>query len=71
LHYGNAQSPIAHYADVTLLSVAREARIEAIASRLAQLSIVDALYVIIALNNIETAKQNEKRTWDALLPKMY
>jgi DNA-binding MurR/RpiR family transcriptional regulator len=54
-----------------LLSVAREARIEAIASRLAQLSIVDALYVIFALNNIETAKQNEKRTWDALLPKMY
>ncbi|RME49647.1 MAG: MurR/RpiR family transcriptional regulator [Chloroflexi bacterium] len=68
---GNAQSPITKYADVTLLSVAREARIEAIASRLAQMSIADALYVIVALNNIDTAIQNEKLIWDALLPKMY
>ena len=68
---GNAHSPITEYADVTLLSVAREARIEAIASRLAQLSIADALYVIIALGNVDATAQNEKRIWDALLPKMY
>ncbi len=68
---GNAHSPITQYADVTMLSVAREARIEAIASRLAQISIADVLYVIIALNQIETATQNEKRIWDALIPKMY
>lgn len=68
---GNAQSPITEYADVTLLSVAREARIEAIASRLAQVSIADAIYVIMAINAIHTATQNEKRIWDALLPKMY
>lgn len=68
---GNAQSPITEPADVTLLSVAREARIEAIASRLAQVSIADALYVIMALNAIDTATQNEKRIWDALLPKMF
>ena len=67
---GNAQSSITDYADVTLLSVDREARIEAIASRLAQVSIADALYVIMALNTIDTATQNEKRIWDALLPKM-
>jgi DNA-binding MurR/RpiR family transcriptional regulator len=67
---GNAQSPITEHADITLLSVAREARIEAIASRLAQVSIADALYVIMALNAIDTATQNEKRIWDALLPKM-
>ena len=67
---GNAQSPITEYADITLLSVAREARIEAIASRLAQVSIADALYVVMALNAIDTATQNEKRIWDALLPKM-
>jgi hypothetical protein len=35
------------------------------------MSIVDALYVIIALNEIEKSTQNEKRIWDALLPKMY
>ena len=67
---GNAQSPITKHADVTLLSVAREARIEAIASRLAQMSIADALYVIVALNNIDSAIQNERLIWDALLPKM-
>ena len=68
---GNAQSPITQYADVTLLSVAGEARIEAIASRIAQMSIADALYIIVALNNIDTAIQNEKLIWDALLPKMF
>lgn len=68
---GNAQSPITEHADVTLLSVAREARIEAIASRLAQVSIADALYVVMTLNAIDTATQNEKRIWDALLPKMF
>ncbi len=67
---GNVQSPITEYADVTLVSVDREARIEAIASRLAQVSIADALYVIMALNAIDTATQNEKRIWDALIPKM-
>ncbi len=68
---GNAESPITQYADVTLLSVAREARIEAIASRIAQMSIADALYIIVALNNIDTAIHNEKLIWDALLPKMF
>lgn len=68
---GNAQSPITQYADVTLLSVAREARIEAISSRLAQMSIADALYVTVALNKIDVAIQNEKLIWDALLPKMF
>ena len=68
---GNAHSPITEHADATLLSVAREARIESIASRLAQLSIADALYVIIALGNIETTARNEQLIWDALLPKMY
>ncbi|MEA3336283.1 MAG: MurR/RpiR family transcriptional regulator [Chloroflexota bacterium] len=68
---GNAHSPITEFSDVTLLSVAREARIEAIASRLAQVSIADALYVIMALNSIDLATKNDKRIWDALLPKMF
>ena len=68
---GNTESPITQYADVTLLSVAREARIEAIASRLAQMTIADALYVIVGLHNVELAVQNEKLIWDALLPKMF
>ncbi len=67
---GNAQSSLTEHADVTLLSVDRAARIEAIASRLAQVSIADALYVIMALNSIDGASANEERIWDALLPKM-
>jgi len=67
---GNAQSPITEHADVTLLSVAREARAEAIASRVAQETIIDALYVNLAWQNMEIAVQNEKEIWDALLPKM-
>jgi DNA-binding MurR/RpiR family transcriptional regulator len=68
---GNAESPITQHADVTLLSVAREARIEAIASRIAQMSIADALYIIVAINNSDAAIHNEKLIWDALMPKMF
>lgn len=68
---GNAQSPLVEHADLTLLSVARETGVEAIPSRLSQLSLADALYVILALEDVETTTQNEKRIWEALLPKMY
>jgi RpiR family carbohydrate utilization transcriptional regulator len=68
---GNAQSPIKKYADVTLLSVAGEARIGAVASRIAQMSIADALYTIVALENIDTTIKNEKLIWDAFLPNMF
>lgn len=68
---GNAQSPITQHADVTLLSVARETRAETIASRIAQLTIVDALYVIVSWRNMETVVKNERRIWDAVLPKTF
>ena len=66
---GNAHSPITQYADVTLLSVAHETRAEAIASRIAQITIIDALYVILAVRHLETAVRNERRIWAAILPK--
>ncbi len=66
---GNAQSPITQHADITLLSVARETRAESLASRIAQSTIIDALYVIISLQNMETAIRNEKLIWDAWIPK--
>ncbi len=68
---GNLESPIAKYADVTLLGIARETRAEPIASRIAQSTIIDALYVIMAFNDIETSVDNQNRIWDALLPKMF
>jgi DNA-binding MurR/RpiR family transcriptional regulator len=51
--------------------VARETRAETIASRVAQLTIVDALYVIVSWRNMETVVQNEQRIWDAVLPKTF
>jgi RpiR family carbohydrate utilization transcriptional regulator len=66
---GNAQSPLTQHADVTLLSVAQETRAETIASRIAQHTIVDALYVIVSWRNRETVVENERRIWDAVLSK--
>jgi DNA-binding MurR/RpiR family transcriptional regulator len=66
---GNAHSPLTRFADVTFLSVSKETRSEVIASRVAQISIIDALYVILSLRNLETAVQNERKIWDAVLAK--
>lgn len=53
-----AQSPLAKNADITLLTVSEETeyRSEALASRLAQLSIIDALYVNVSVKLNEQIK---------------
>ena len=66
---GNAESPITKYADVTLLAVSRETRVEAIASRIAQMTLVDALYVIISMRMLPITTQNETKIWKAIIPK--
>jgi DNA-binding MurR/RpiR family transcriptional regulator len=66
---GNAQSPITKFADMVFLSVSREPRNETIASRIAQLSIIDSLYVIMSLRNLEISTQNERKIWQAVLSK--
>ena len=66
---GNARAPLTTYADATLLSVSREIRPEAMASRVAQATLIDALYVILALRNLERAVANEQLLWDAVIPK--
>ncbi len=66
---GNAQSPITKPADLVFLSVSRETRNETIASRIAQLSIIDSLYVIMSLRNLDIATQNERKIWKAVLSK--
>lgn len=68
---GNAKSPITQHSDITLLSVSHERRAEAIASRIAQITIVDALYVILSLRNMEEAVRNERLIWDAVIPKTF
>lgn len=66
---GNAQSAITQHADVTLLSVSNEGRGEAIASRIAQITIIDTLYVILSMQQPDESVQNERRIWDSVLPK--
>lgn len=66
---GNAESPLTKLADVTLLAVSHETRAEAIASRIAQMTIVDALYVIVSLYMLPTATRNEDKIWKAILQK--
>lgn len=65
------KSPIQSYADVVLYTVAKETgfRTEAMTSRIAQLSIVDALIACIALGNYETAVRTIAKTFDVLSAK--
>lgn len=53
-----ANSPLAKLGDVVFISISEEIefRSEALASRIAQLSIIDSLYVILMFNNRENAQ---------------
>jgi RpiR family carbohydrate utilization transcriptional regulator len=66
---GNEKSPLTEYADIVLISVSTEVSSEAMASRIAQASIVDALYVSLSLLDINRTMRNERRIWDAIIPK--
>ncbi len=67
------KSPLHAYADVVLYTVATETmfRTDAMTSRIAQLSIVDALYVCVAMANMERALENLGRTTDVLSLKRF
>lgn len=67
------KSPIQAYADVVLATIATETmfRTEAMASRIAELTIVDALYVCVALANVERSLANLSRTAEALSLKRF
>jgi RpiR family transcriptional regulator, carbohydrate utilization regulator len=67
---GNGQSPFTKSADVTLLSVASELRPEALASRVAQMAIVDVLYVALSMRDPERALESERRAFDSVIAKM-
>jgi len=66
---GNAAAPLTMEADIVLLSVSRELRPEAVASRIAQIAIIEALYVTLAMRDIERTSENERRIWDAVVEK--
>jgi DNA-binding MurR/RpiR family transcriptional regulator len=64
---GNTMAPVTKIADVILLSVSHESRPETIASRIAQYTIIHALYVGLALKSVQKTNLNENAIWDALM----
>jgi DNA-binding MurR/RpiR family transcriptional regulator len=66
---GNTASKLTHYADVVLLSVSHETRVETIASRIAQYAIVHALYVGLAMQDVSNTLSKENLIWDAMMNK--
>lgn len=64
---GNAVSELSELADVILLSVSHETRLEAIDSRVVQHALIQALYVALAMRMISSANESERLIWEALL----
>jgi DNA-binding MurR/RpiR family transcriptional regulator len=67
------KSPIQQFADVLLLTMARETqfRTEAMTSRLAQLAIIDVLIACLALRDYDRSVASIGRTFDVLSLKRY
>jgi DNA-binding MurR/RpiR family transcriptional regulator len=68
-----ARSPIQSVADVVLFTMARETkfRTEAMASRIAQLCVVDALIAALAMANYERSTEALRQTFDVLSMKRF
>lgn len=66
---GNTGSKLTEYANVVLLSVSHETRIETIASRIAQYAIIHALYVGLAMRDTSSTVEKEQLIWDAMMNK--
>jgi RpiR family transcriptional regulator, carbohydrate utilization regulator len=64
---GNSGSKLTEYADVILLSVSHETRVETIASRIAQYAIIHAIYVGLAMQDISSTVNKEKLIWEAMM----
>ena len=64
----NLHGPILHYSDIKLVTAARESafRNQAMASRIAHLSVIDALYVNIAMRRFDESTEKVRRA-DTLL----
>ena len=67
----NPQAPLTKYADVILQSVSHETRNDAIAARVAQTTIIDALHIIYSLKHLDRSIQTEQRIIEAILQKTY
>ncbi len=68
---GNSGSKLTNFADVVLLSVSHENRIETIASRIAQYALTHALFIGLAMRNISEAVEKDQIIWDAIMEKTF
>lgn len=68
-----ARSPIQAYADIVLFTMARETRFrtEAMASRIAQLCVVDALIAALALDDYDRSTEALRQTFEVLSIKRF
>jgi DNA-binding MurR/RpiR family transcriptional regulator len=68
-----ARSPIQSHADILLYTMARETRFrtEAMASRIAQLCVIDALIAALALADYDRATDTLRKTFDILSIKRF
>ncbi len=69
-HFGRHPSPLTEHADTVLLTLSAETRYreEALASRIAQLSLLDTIFVSVALRRPDSAIESLRRTSEALEP---
>lgn len=69
----NALSPITKVSDVVLCTASAETRFraEALASRLAQAAIVDALFVLLGMRSPAKTARNQRKIEDAIVSKQY
>jgi RpiR family transcriptional regulator, carbohydrate utilization regulator len=64
---GNSISELSELADVILLTVSHETRLETIDSRVAQHALIQAIYVALAMRMMASANESERLIWEALL----
>jgi RpiR family transcriptional regulator, carbohydrate utilization regulator len=64
---GNSVSELSELADVILLTVSHETRLETIDSRVAQHALIQAIYVALAMRMMASANESERLIWEALL----
>ncbi len=64
---GNSISELSELADVILLTVSHETRLETIDSRVAQHALIQALYVALAMRMMSAANESERLIWEAML----
>ncbi len=69
----HARAPMDRVLDIKLSTCSNETfyRTESTSSRIAQLSIIDTLFIVLSLRHLEKALDNLQRTREAIVPKRY